>query len=73
MSLDTSADRFCKAVIVLHVNAIITQIYVIEKTEVVWLTVKIIPLDGIANDVKMAHMGTPPSNSVEVSAVTKCL
>ena len=72
--MDTSADRSCKAVIVLHVNAIITQqVYVIEKTEVVWLTVKIIPLAGIANDVKMAHMGTPPSNSVEVSAVTKCL
>ena len=41
-----------------------------EKMEVVWHIVKIIPRDGIVNDVKMAHTGTPPSNSVEVGTVT---
>ena len=40
-----------------------------EKVEVVWLIVKIIPQDGIVNDVKTAPTGTLPSNSVEVGTV----
>ena len=41
----------------------------IEKVEVVWRIVKIIPQDGIVNDVKMVHTGTPQNNSAEVSVV----
>ena len=69
MSLDILEDRFWKAAIVRRANVIITQIYVIEKAVVVWLTVKIIPLVGIVNDVKMVHMGTPPNKNVEVSSM----
>ena len=67
--LVTSANRFWKAEIVHCVNATITRIYVIEKVEAVWRIVKIIPQDGIVNDVKMVHTGTPQNNSAEVSVV----
>ena len=68
MNLGTSVDLSWKAAIVPYVNVITTRIYVIEKAEVVSHTVKIIPLAGIVNDVKMAHMGMLQSNNVKVSA-----
>ena len=71
MSLNISADRSWKAEIVRCANVTITRIYVIEKVDVVWHIVKIIPQDGIVNDVKMAHTGMLPSNNAEVGTATE--